>query len=435
MKKRKLRIISKIGLLFVVMGFFLPMSCNLNGFQIAKTVETWGGPTILSFSLYSIFIFSCIGLILLAALLMKKKFSIGYDWADLIIIILTFAVFLYYQIKSSDYPLVALFNRLQSGAYIIFIGLVGSLCFLIEATWKSKDAKNKDVHGTTQSEISSDKVFVGERVLDEDTKKEIAIREKLFNKIQRMEISEERLFFILLIPLQFLLFFSLWLPTYKIEGDLPFYFNILFGIYMIICTIIGMFIAQFLLRLIFFIKYDKKILAYWRILHDDLLEILFKTWKNKKEHLELHGLWGDLDDYYRVSPSNFTIPTGFTAIGNVAFSNWTGLASIAIPEGITSIGNWAFSHCTSLASLTIPDSVTSIGNYAFGGCTSLTSITIPASVATIGEFAFSNFTNTLTINVPFANANAKPSGWHADWNGGNAIIKYWNGTTWEKEGE
>jgi hypothetical protein len=34
-KKRKLRIISKIGLLFVIIGFFMPISCNLNGFQIA----------------------------------------------------------------------------------------------------------------------------------------------------------------------------------------------------------------------------------------------------------------------------------------------------------------------------------------------------------------------------------------------------------------
>jgi hypothetical protein len=45
---------------------------------------------------------------------------------------------------------------------------------------------------------------------------------------------------------------------------------------------------------------------------------------------------------------------------------------------------------------------------------------------------FSGWTNTQTINVPFANANAKPSGWRNDWNQNcNAVIKYWNGTTWE----
>jgi hypothetical protein len=42
MKKRKLRIISKIGLLFVVMGFFLPMSCNRENKSGNKTAAlTW----------------------------------------------------------------------------------------------------------------------------------------------------------------------------------------------------------------------------------------------------------------------------------------------------------------------------------------------------------------------------------------------------------
>jgi hypothetical protein len=152
----KLRIISKIGLLFVVIGFFLPISCNLNGFQIAKTVETFGGPNILSISLYSIFIFSCIGLILLFALLMKYKFGIGYDWFDLIIIIIAFSVFMYIQIQSSDDPLLAIFNRLQSGAYIIFIGLTGSLFFLISASLKSQKTTNEIVNN--EIELDEDKL-------------------------------------------------------------------------------------------------------------------------------------------------------------------------------------------------------------------------------------------------------------------------------------
>jgi len=42
MKKRKLRIISKIGLLFVVIGFFLPMSCNRENKSENKTAAlTW----------------------------------------------------------------------------------------------------------------------------------------------------------------------------------------------------------------------------------------------------------------------------------------------------------------------------------------------------------------------------------------------------------
>jgi len=38
--KTKLRILSKVGILLVFIGFFLPISCNQNGFQIAKTLET-----------------------------------------------------------------------------------------------------------------------------------------------------------------------------------------------------------------------------------------------------------------------------------------------------------------------------------------------------------------------------------------------------------
>ena len=272
MKKRELRIISKIGLLFVVIGFFMPMSCNLNGFQIAKTFETFGGPNILSISLYSIFIFSCIGLILLAALLMKKKFSIGYDWADLIIIITAFSVFMYGQLQSSDDPFLAIFSRLQSGAYIIFIGLVGALFYLIAATGKSKKGKNKDVHGTNQSEIPPDEVNNREIEIDEGG--------ILYNK-------------------------------------------------------------------------DKTTLIRYR------------------------------------------------------------------PERVTS-------------SFTIPDGVTTIDKLAFYDWTILTSITIPASVTSIGKWAFWGWTRAQTINVPFANANATPAGWDANWNQNcNAVIKYWNGATWE----
>jgi hypothetical protein len=83
--------------------------------------------------------------------------------------------------------------------------------------------------------------------------------------------------------------------------------------------------------------------------------------------------------------------------------------------------------------VTIPASVTSIGRGAFASCSSLTSITIPASVMEIGQTAFGYWTISQTINVPFANADSTPAEWDANWKGTNcdAVIKYWNGTTWE----
>jgi len=105
--------------------------------------------------------------------------------------------------------------------------------------------------------------------------------------------------------------------------------------------------------------------------------------------------------------------------------------NVTIPEGVTTIGFRAFLGYRGLTSITLPASVTSIGYQAFAH-SSLTSITIPASVTSIEAQAFEDWTNTQTINVPFANAEATPEGWSTRWNENcNAVIKYWNGTTWE----
>jgi hypothetical protein len=58
-------------------------------------------------------------------------------------------------------------------------------------------------------------------------------------------------------------------------------------------------------------------------------------------------------------------------IGDNAFSESYGLASITIPASITSIGSCAFLYCTDLTSITIPASVTSIDGSAFYGCDKL----------------------------------------------------------------
>ena len=56
------------------------------------------------------------------------------------------------------------------------------------------------------------------------------------------------------------------------------------------------------------------------------------------------------------------------SIGDFAFYECSGLASVTIPSGVTSIGERAFDACSRLTSVTIPDSVTSIGGQAFYGC-------------------------------------------------------------------
>ena len=89
-----------------------------------------------------------------------------------------------------------------------------------------------------------------------------------------------------------------------------------------------------------------------------------------------------------------------TSIGDCAFSDCSGLTSVAIPNSVTSIGDCAFSFCSGLTSVTIPNSVTSIGDSAFYACFGLTSVTIPNSVTSIGDSAFSNCQRLTSVTIP-----------------------------------
>lgn len=55
---------------------------------------------------------------------------------------------------------------------------------------------------------------------------------------------------------------------------------------------------------------------------------------------------------------------------------------------VVAIGEYAFSECSGVASVSIPNSVASIGDYAFSRCSGLTEVVIPGSVTSIGDCAF-----------------------------------------------
>ena len=129
--------------------------------------------------------------------------------------------------------------------------------------------------------------------------------------------------------------------------------------------------------------------------------------------------------------------SNLTSIGGAAFSNCTGLTSIAIPNSVTSIGTSAFQGCSNLTNIVIPNSVTSIGVAAFHNCSGLTSVTIPSGVTfingnafygcrsltsvtvkaltppTLGDDAFDGTSSSLVIYVPSASVDAykASSGW------------------------
>ena len=98
--------------------------------------------------------------------------------------------------------------------------------------------------------------------------------------------------------------------------------------------------------------------------------------------------------------ASVTIPNSVTSIGNRAFYYCSGLTSVTIPNSVTSIEYRAFYYCSRLTSVTIGNSVSSIGNSAFYGCSGLTSVTIPNSVTSIGESAFSCCFGLTSITIP-----------------------------------
>jgi hypothetical protein len=147
----KLRMVSKIGLLLVIIGFFMPISCNLNAFEIANALEyTNNGTNILSICLYAIFIFSCIGVALpIIYLLVHKAYPVSYDWGILIVI----SGALFYFVFTITNGKLNTISNLQTGAYVILTGIIITLLCLLRVS--SIPKKSSSVHNNPISNIQS----------------------------------------------------------------------------------------------------------------------------------------------------------------------------------------------------------------------------------------------------------------------------------------
>ena len=98
------------------------------------------------------------------------------------------------------------------------------------------------------------------------------------------------------------------------------------------------------------------------------------------------GAFDNTDWYYN------THPDGLVYAGRVAYKykgTMSANTSIIIDQGTTEISPSAFSGCSGLTSISIPNSVMSIGNNAFRDCKGLLSVILP-SVSMIGARAFQN---------------------------------------------
>lgn len=134
MNKRAFQIAAKIGLLLVGIGFFLPISCDMNGFEISDALRSSGqlfsADKNASILLYVMFVSALLGV----GLLLINKHYIGLDWILFAVSSGSGIIAVSLITKYSD------FSSPQVGAYLIGLGyLVAGVCLII-ATFTSKKA-------------------------------------------------------------------------------------------------------------------------------------------------------------------------------------------------------------------------------------------------------------------------------------------------------
>ena len=123
MKKKisvNFRTLAKIGLLLVVIGFFMPVACDRNGFEIAKALNK-ADETVSAILLYVLFASAAAGVAVGVLLLMKNKIKAYVDWVCLLACIGS-GLALYLPRLDDKIKL-----DLQAGAYFILLGWIVSL--------------------------------------------------------------------------------------------------------------------------------------------------------------------------------------------------------------------------------------------------------------------------------------------------------------------
>jgi ABC-type tungstate transport system substrate-binding protein len=109
--KLNFRIIAKFCFLLVLIGFFMPICCDQNGFELANSDMVKSSLTV---SLYALFISAVAGILLGVVLLfLKKRIPVVTDW--LIILTCVLCGLIPYFINRNEY-------EFQAGLYVILAG-------------------------------------------------------------------------------------------------------------------------------------------------------------------------------------------------------------------------------------------------------------------------------------------------------------------------
>jgi membrane associated rhomboid family serine protease len=118
--KISFRFIAKIGLLLVVVGFFMPIACNNNGFELAQSMNKLD-KTVSMIFLYVVFCAAVLGCIIGLLLIVRRKIKAHYDW---ICVLASIGGGLVVYFSELDRIRV---KDLQTGAFVILAGWIIAL--------------------------------------------------------------------------------------------------------------------------------------------------------------------------------------------------------------------------------------------------------------------------------------------------------------------
>ena len=133
--KLNFRILAKLALLLVVIGFFMPIACKQNGFEIAKYAMDHD-KVLEGLLSYLLFVSAVAGLVIGILLLMKNRLNSNIDW--IVIVVCIASGLIPYCIQSNNKVFKVEFSDLQNGAYLILIGWIAALAFQVFSKLKKE---------------------------------------------------------------------------------------------------------------------------------------------------------------------------------------------------------------------------------------------------------------------------------------------------------
>jgi nitrate reductase gamma subunit len=125
--KLNYRLIAKIGLLLVLIGFFMPVACKQTAFEVAQNAVKHDNSMLKGLLLYLMALSAAAGVLVGVLLLLKiGKVKVNVDWIIIIVCIASGLIALFIQLDQ-----LGRFKKHlepQAGAFMILIGWIIAVC-------------------------------------------------------------------------------------------------------------------------------------------------------------------------------------------------------------------------------------------------------------------------------------------------------------------